>query len=100
MRNPVPPRVFTLTIGGRVVALFKASNRLEVNQLCREPWFREDLRNRKDNRGKPLWDGEAPLQSRPASPDEISDYTLALARAKLEGDHDEDEVFVSFQVGA
>ena len=80
--HPLPPRVFVVTVGERAVASFMAINRNDARELCREPWFRDDLRNHKDESGLPLWDGEAPLQSRPGLSNEVSDYDAAVAKAK------------------
>ena len=99
MRQPIPQRVFVVTVGDRVVASFMATNRNEVRELCREHWFLTELRSRTAGNGEPLWDGKVPLQARPAHSDEVLGYNTALAEAKLAGGHDPDEVFVSFQTG-
>jgi len=86
MKYEPTAKIFTLDVDGKPIVSFEAISAREANELIREHWFRDDLRLLKSN-GEPLWDGVAPLRSRPAGPEEAERYQgLAAEAADSAGD--------------
>jgi|EndMetStandDraft_5_1072996.scaffolds.fasta_scaffold1334820_2 hypothetical protein len=86
MKYEPTAKVFTLDVDGKPTLSFEAMSAREANELIREQWFRSDLRALTSD-GSPLWDGTAPLRSRPAGPDEAERYQdLAAEAADSAGD--------------
>jgi hypothetical protein len=64
--------MFTLAIAGRPVAVTDAEER-EARELFDSQDFKEDLLAM-TSEGRPLWDGSAALDVRPASADEVDAF--------------------------
>jgi hypothetical protein len=77
----VLPSIFTIEIGGTPTLVFEAQNLREAHELCHEQWLKGDLAEAKCD-GIPLWDGNAKLRARMASPDE----SAMFAEAKNSGE--------------
>jgi|KBSSwiStaDraftv2_1062776.scaffolds.fasta_scaffold393479_2 hypothetical protein len=67
-------RVFTLEANGIPILCFPAGTHREAQSLLKEVWLLSDLRTIK-SRDKPVWDGQARLSVRQATPEEISRFT-------------------------
>ena len=80
MTATLPPKIFTIEIGGTPTLSFEAQNHREAQELCREQWLKDDLAEAKSNH-IPLWDGKALLRARIALPDE----SAVFAEAKNNG---------------
>jgi hypothetical protein len=84
-----PPKsyagVYTVEIGGTPIVSFEARNNREAQELAKEGWFLEDLKNLAA-KGQPLWDGKAPVRARLASDDEAKRYRDIAAEAEETGD--------------
>lgn len=76
--------MFTLEIGGRPMAVMN-TNEDDARAIMEGEGFREDLMRLKSG-NEPLWDGQAPLTLRPASPEEVAEF-----EESQEEDEDEDE---------
>jgi hypothetical protein len=76
MTANLPPRIFTIEIGGTPTLTFEAQNLREAQELCREQWLKDDLAEAKSNQ-VPLWDGKALLRARIALPGERSVFAEA-----------------------
>jgi hypothetical protein len=75
----------TLDIAGKAVAVTNADGE-EARELFLSESFKQDLTSFKSE-GRPLWDGSAALNVRPASEDEIDAFNEALDE---EDEDDED----------
>ncbi|KAA2211567.1 hypothetical protein [Teichococcus oryzae] len=64
--------MFTLEIGGQPIAVIDAEE-AEARHIVENEGFRADLQ-RLQTDGKPLWDGQAPLNLRPATEDEMAAF--------------------------
>jgi hypothetical protein len=80
MTADLPPKIFTIEIGGTPTLTFEAQNVREAHELCREQWLKDDLAEAKSE-GVALWDGKAPLRARIA----LSDESAVFAEAKNSG---------------
>lgn len=80
MKYEPTSKIFTIDIDGKPTVSFEALSAREANELVRETWFRDDLRTLKSE-GSPLWDGVAPLRSRPADQHETERYQGLAAEA-------------------
>jgi hypothetical protein len=80
MKYEPTSRIFTVDVDGEPTVSFAAMNTREANELVKEDWFRDDLRLLK-SKGAPLWDGAAPLRSRPADQRESEQYHGIAAEA-------------------
>ena len=69
-------RVFTLEVDGRPVLAFAASRLREAQQICKEPWLRDDLAALK-SRGIPLRTAQSKLFVRGATPKETAAFEQA-----------------------
>jgi hypothetical protein len=77
----VLPSIFTIEIGGTPTLVFEAQNLREAHELCHEQWLKGDLAEAKCD-GIPLWDGNAKLRARMASPDESAMFPEAKNSGK------------------
>jgi len=73
-------RVFTLEVDGRPILTFEAGRVQEAQQLCKEPWLREDLSALSSN-GIPLLSGNAKLTVRSANMEEATIFGQAASVA-------------------
>ena len=80
--------MFTLEIEGTAVAVIN-SDEASAKDLFTCDGFKEDIKTMTSG-GKPLWDGSAALNVRPATEDEIEVFEDALAEDDGEGDFVED----------
>ncbi|MCI0756346.1 hypothetical protein [Teichococcus vastitatis] len=80
--------MFTLEIGGKPVAVIDAEEG-DAREIIESEAFREDLQ-RLRTKGTPLWDGQASLNLRPASEDEMAQFDDS-DDALDESDLDEDD---------
>lgn len=87
--------MFTLEIGGRAVAVTNAGAE-EAERIFGGEEFREDLMALETDEG-PLWDGEAPLSVRKATPEEAAEFEQ-LDVEEDEGDDEEDGPIILFLV--
>ena len=67
-------RVFTLEADGAPILCFPAGTHREAQSLLKEAWLLSDLRTVK-SRDEPVWDGQAKLSVRHATPEEISRFS-------------------------
>jgi hypothetical protein len=67
-----PKAMFTLEIAGQPIAVIDAEE-AEARHIVENEGFREDLQ-RLQTDGKPLWDGQAPLNLRPATEEEMTAF--------------------------
>ena len=80
--------MFTLEIEGTAVAVIN-SDEASAKDLFTCDGFKEDIKTMTSG-GKPLWDGKAALNVRPANEDEIEVFEDALAEDDGEGDFVDD----------
>ena len=80
--------MFTLEIEGTAVAVIN-SDEASAKDLFTCDGFKEDIKSMTSG-GKPLWDGNAALNVRPATEDEIEVFEDALAEDDGEGDFVDD----------
>ncbi len=92
MTATLPPKIFTIEIGGTPTLSFEAQCLREAQELCREQWLKDDLAEAKSNH-VPLWDGKAPLRARIALPGE----SAVFAEAKNNG-HPSDGMMLVYLV--
>ena len=86
MKYEPTAKIFTVDIDGKPTVSFEVLSAREANELLKEHWFRDDLRVLKSD-GLPLWDGVAPLRSRPADEHETERYQgIAAAADDAAGD--------------
>jgi hypothetical protein len=64
--------MFTLEIGGQPIAVIDAEE-AEARRIVESEAFQQDLQ-RLQTDGKPLWDGQAPLNLRPATEEEMTAF--------------------------
>jgi hypothetical protein len=64
--------MFTVEIAGRAIAVTNADE-AQARELIESEEFREDLTIIHSD-GKPVWDGKASLDLRPATPDEEEEF--------------------------
>ena len=64
-------RVFTLEADGAPILCFPAGTHREAQSLLKEAWLLSDLRTVKA-RDKPVWDGQAKLSVRHATPRKLA----------------------------
>jgi hypothetical protein len=83
---------FVLEIGGRSVLALVGHGIEQAQALCSETWFLEELGSYRF-RGNPIWDGEAKLRLRHASPAETAELEVALRSEQVRGEF-EGYVFV------
>ena len=74
--NSVLSSIFTVDVGGIPTVAFAAKNAREAQELGKEGWFLDDLRELRSEE-RPLWDGKAPLRIRIATQGEIDRYDEA-----------------------
>jgi sporulation protein YlmC with PRC-barrel domain len=85
---------FTLEVAGRAVACIRAETRDRAEQRIDDPWFRDGLLGL-DNEAPPLWNGEAELQLRSASPEELATVQARIdARQRAGEPLDEDDAVI------
>lgn len=77
--------MFTLEIGGQAMAVMNASEE-DARAIVEGEGFREDL-TRLKSANSPLWDGEAPLNLRPSTEEEIAEFV----ESQEEDDDDEED---------
>lgn len=80
--------MFTLEIKGTAVAVIN-SDEASAKDLFTCDGFKEDIKTMTSG-GKPLWDGSATLNVRPATEDEIEVFEDALAEDDGEGEFEDD----------
>jgi hypothetical protein len=85
--------MFTLEIAGRPIAVTDADE-AQAQELFESQEFKSDLRSLESER-RPLWDGSAILNTRPASEDEIDAFEAAFS---ADDEADEDGINVMFLV--
>src|SRR5689334_16829970 len=83
--------MFTLEIAGRPIAVTDA-DQAQAQELFVSQEFQSDLRSLQSER-RPLWDGSAVLNTRPASEDEIDAFEAAFS---ADDEADEDGINVMF----
>jgi hypothetical protein len=94
-----PPRsipheaLYTLQVGAVPTLTFAARSHTEASSLRRETWLADDLKSAR-SQGKPLWDGDASLSVRAATPSESEHYQQAAA-AVIDGS---DELFLVYLI--
>jgi sporulation protein YlmC with PRC-barrel domain len=85
---------FTLEVAGRAVACIRAETRDRAEQRIDDPWFRDGLLGL-DKEAPPLWNGEAELQLRSASPEELATVQERIAARQRAGEPlDEDNAVI------
>jgi len=67
------PVVFVLEIEGRTILAFRASTHRQAQELGKEDWLQEDLKQMTAGHA-PFWDGKAPIRVRRAQPEEAVRY--------------------------
>lgn len=82
--------MFTVEIAGRAIAVTNADE-AQARELIESEEFREDLTVIHSD-GKPVWDGKATLDLRPATPDEEEEFEDAEDLDEDEVDEDEPSV--------
>jgi len=87
--------MFTVEIAGRAIAVTNADE-AQARELIESEEFREDL-TVIQSEGKPIWDGKAKLELRPATPDEEEEFEDADDLDE-EDEADEDEPSVVFLI--
>ena len=89
--------MFTVEIAGRAIAVTNADE-AQARELIESEEFREDLTIIHSD-GKPVWDGKASLDLRPATPDEEEEFEDADDLDDEDEDEaDEDEPSVVFLI--
>ncbi|MDB5643907.1 MAG: hypothetical protein JWN07_3224 [Hyphomicrobiales bacterium] len=87
--------MFTVEIAGRAIAVTNADE-TQARELIESEEFREDLTVIHSD-GKPIWDGKATLDLRPATPDEEEEFEDADDLDE-EDEADDDEPSVVFLI--
>lgn len=87
--------MFTVEIAGRAIAVTNADE-AQARELIESEEFREDL-TVIHSEGKPIWDGKAKLELRPATKDEEEEFEDA-EDLDDEDEADEDEPSVVFLI--
>ena len=88
--------MFTLEISSTPIAITDAEE-AQARQIFNSDDFKQDL-SALTSEGSPLWDGQAPLHIRPASPEEIAAFEAPDEDLDDDLDDEEDGVFVTFLV--
>jgi hypothetical protein len=90
--------MFTLEIGGKAIAITDAEE-AQARDIFESDEFRQDLAALTCD-GTPLWDGQAPLTIRHASPEEVAIFEAPDADVDDFDDEEEDDegLFVTFLV--
>jgi hypothetical protein len=78
-------RVFALEVDGTPTLAFEAKSTRQAQELCKEPWLRDDLVSLKSN-GVPLSRAQSRLSIRTATPEEAVIYEQAAKVAKPSDD--------------
>ncbi|MCB5177596.1 hypothetical protein [Microvirga lenta] len=91
-------KMFTLEIGGNPIAITDAEE-AQARAIFESDEFKQDL-TAMTSEGKPLWDGQAHLNVRPASQEEVAAFEAPDLDADDDFDEDEEEdgLFVTFLV--
>ena len=85
---------FTLEVAGRAVACIRAETRDRAEQKIDDPWFRDGLLGL-ESEGPPIWNGEAELHLRSASPEELATVQERIGAGRLAGEPlDEDDAVI------
>jgi hypothetical protein len=87
---------FTVEIAGKPIACFRSETQEDADHLFRAADFREDL-TALESEGKPLWDGEAALSLRKATPEERREVDEAYDFDE-DAEKDADAEFIVFLV--
>ncbi|PZP42611.1 MAG: hypothetical protein DI601_17755 [Azospirillum brasilense] len=88
--------MFTLEIGGKPVAITDAGED-EAREIFEGKDFRDDLLDLEGEDG-PLWDGEAALNWRPATEEEIAEFRQVELEEEDEEDEEDDGPVIMFLV--
>jgi len=78
-------RVFVLETNGSAILAFEATTLREAMELSRETWLRDEL-TRLTSSHAPLWDSQAAIKTRTATPEESESYRLGAAAENDDGD--------------
>jgi hypothetical protein len=78
-------RVFVLETRGSAILAFEATTLREAMKLSQETWLRDELA-RLTSSHAPLWDSQAAIKARTATPEETESYRLSAATDKDDGD--------------
>ncbi len=70
--------MFTLEIAGQPIAVLNLPTQADAEEFLSDKEFQEDL-TVLQHEGQPLWNGEAELRLREATPDERTEFANALA---------------------
>ena len=89
--------VYVAEIDGRAVVAFNADNDLEAELEIEDEIFQNDLAVLESS-GRPLWDGEAEIHIREADEDERGKFDSSKAKAVLEGEIGEGELWMVYLV--
>ncbi len=88
--------IFSIEVGGLPVMAFNAASQAEADAFGQDPDLRADLQVLEGPEG-PLWDGEAPIVTRPALPDEESLWEKTVAEEREAGEiEDEEDTFAVY----
>ena len=77
--------IFMLEVAGRPVACMSAETRQGAEETIDDPWFRDGLLGL-EREGQPVWNGEAELHLRDATPQELATVRARIAASKLAGE--------------
>lgn len=88
---------FTLEANGRAIACICAETRDIAEQKVDDPWFRDGLLGL-DQEGPPVWNGEAELRLRSATPNEIATVQEEIGARRAAGELLDEEDAVIFLV--
>jgi len=78
-------RIFVLETMGNAILAFEAATLREAMELCREAWLRDELTQLTSSHA-PLWDSQAPIKTRMATPEESENYKVGAATGQGDGD--------------
>lgn len=87
--------MYTLEIGGQPTAIMNADE-ADARAILEADGFLDDLKSLTTD-GKPIWDGQAPLNLRASTEEEVAEFE-ASEEDEEEEDEDEDSATVLFLV--